>query len=215
MRRVDLSDQRREYLARELDERDAPATPWPLVERWLDEALQLQLPDATAMTLATVSSDGQPSARVVLLKGVDERGLRFFTRYSTRKAEQLTSNPKAALSVFHTSLDRQIHFEGSVTRVSREESAAYFKTRPRASQLSAAAVSGLREVVDRADLEQRVAHLAAQLGQQPVPLPEDWGGYVLAPERVEFWQGRPSRLHDRLLYATQADGTWRRTRLAP
>jgi pyridoxamine 5'-phosphate oxidase len=166
------------------------------------------------MTLATATPDGRPSARMVLLRGFDERGFCFYTNYESRKAAELAANPRAALVFWWAELERQVRIEGTVERTSRAESEAYFASRPPGSQLSAAASPQSRVIADRAVVERRVAELATAVPDGPVPLPDFWGGYRLAHEVVEFWQGRPNRLHDRLRYR-RAGETWRIERLAP
>ncbi|PYJ08626.1 MAG: pyridoxamine 5'-phosphate oxidase [Verrucomicrobia bacterium] len=171
--------------------------------------------DVNAMALATADKQGRPSARVVLLKGVDERGFVFFTNYESRKAQELTENPQAALVFYWSDLERQVCVSGTVTKVPREESEAYFKSRPRGSRLAAWASKQSQAVRDRATLEQKWKQLEAQYPGPEVPLPSWWGGYVLAPVRIQFWQGRPNRLHDRFCYTRQSDGTWLIERLWP
>lgn len=171
--------------------------------------------EANAMVLATADKQGRPSARVVLLKGVDERGFIFFTNSESRKAQELTDNPQAALSFYWPSLERQVCVAGIVTRLSREESVAYFKTRPRGSRLAAWASRQSQVVRDRAALEEQWKQKESQFRDADVPMPEYWGGYVLAPTRIEFWQGRPNRLHDRFCYTKQPDNSWQIQRLSP
>jgi pyridoxamine 5'-phosphate oxidase len=170
--------------------------------------------DVNAMTLATVDRDGHPSVRTVLLKGADARGFIFFTNYDSRKGQELTENPNAALVFYWPELERQVCVAGTVTKLAAAESAAYFKSRPRGSQLGAWASNQSEVVASRAVLEQKWEEIAARFPQD-VPLPPNWGGYVLAPTRIEFWQGRPSRLHDRFRYSKQPDGSWQIDRLAP
>ncbi len=210
-----LADERREYCQPPLDESAVHADPIAQFRRWLDDALAAEFKDATAMTLATADERGRPSARVVLLKGVDEHGFVFYTDYQSRKGLELAANPAAALLFYWSPFDRQVRIEGRVNRISRERSAAYFQARPRTSQLAAAASEQSRILPDRAALERQYAALEARCKDQPVPLPDRWGGYVLVPTLIEFWQGRPHRLHDRLRYCRQPDNTWQIDRLAP
>jgi pyridoxamine 5'-phosphate oxidase len=170
--------------------------------------------DVNAMTLATVDRDGHPSARTVLLKGADARGFIFFTNYDSRKGRELAENPAAALVFYWPELERQVCVAGTVTKLSAVESEAYFKSRPRGSQLGAWASNQSEVVASRTVLEQKWQEIAARF-PQGVPLPPNWGGYVLALTRIEFWQGRPSRLHDRYRYAKQPDGSWQIDRLSP
>ncbi len=170
--------------------------------------------DINAMTLATVDQDGKPSTRTVLLKSVDERGFIFFTNYDSRKGRDLAANPNAALTFFWSDLERQICVAGTVTKLPVAESAAYFKSRPRGSRIGAWASNQSEIVPDRAALEAKWRELEAKFPSD-VPLPPNWGGFVLKPERIEFWQGRPSRLHDRFVYLRQSEGEWKIERLAP
>lgn len=209
----DIAAERREYLGQRLLESDAPAEPFPLLSAWLDEALAARLLDATAMVLSTASKDGRPSARVVLLKGHDERGLVFYTRYDSHKCADLRDNPRASALFHWRELDRQVRVEGSVARVPPAESRAYFASRPRSSQLAAWATCGL-ERVSAEELERRYAAAAETWEGRQVEMPEDWGGFRIHPTRLEFWQGRPNRLHDRLVYEASAPGVWLRYRLA-
>jgi pyridoxamine 5'-phosphate oxidase len=196
---------------------EADVDPDPMVQfgRWFDDAEAADLVEPSAMTLATATAEGVPSARMVLLRGVDQRGFVFYTNYESRKAAELAANPRAALVFWWGELQRQIRVEGPVERTSQQESAAYFRTRPLGSRLSAWASPQSRVIPGRAVLDQRVAELAAGHPQGDIPLPPFWGGYRLVPEVVELWQGRPNRLHDRLRYTRSADGRWQIKRLAP
>jgi pyridoxamine 5'-phosphate oxidase len=205
---------RREYTREALAEADVDADPVVQFGRWFEQAEQAGLLEPTAMTLATATPDGRPSARMVLLRGFDERGFCFYTNYESRKGVELAANPRAALVFWWGELERQVRIEGPVAPTSRAESEAYFRSRPPGSQLSAAASPQSRVIQDRAVLERRVAELAADSADGQVPLPDFWGGYRLTHEVVEFWQGRPNRLHDRLRYRRAGDG-WKIERLAP
>jgi pyridoxamine 5'-phosphate oxidase len=198
-----------------LDERNVDSNPIDLFKRWFQDAIASgsRLPDA--MALATASKDGRPSARMVLLKQVDDEGLVFYTNYNSQKARELDENPRAALVLYWVQLDRQIRVEGIVERISAAESDEYFRTRPRESQLGALA-SPQSEVVDsRAVLEQRFREMDETYRSREVERPAHWGGYRLKPERIEFWQNRAGRLHDRIVYDRQANGSWIISRLAP
>ena len=184
-------------------------------EQWLQEAAAAGVFEPGAACLATASRQGEPSARMVLLKGVEERGFIFFTNYESPKARDLAENPQAALVVSWVELARQVRISGSVERISREQSARYFETRPAGSRLSAWA-SHQSEVIDsRQVLEERMQRLRTRFGDGEIPLPPFWGGYCLSPTRIEFWQGRPDRLNDRLRYRRQAEAQWVLERLAP
>ena len=209
-----LADLRREYASRALTEAEALDDPIQQFSLWFGEVLKSELLDANAMTLATASSDATPAARIVLLKGFDEKGFVFFTNYESAKARDLEKNPRACLLMFWAELERQVRVTGRVTRTSADESQKYFQSRPFESQVGAWASAQSRTIADRASLEARYAELAAKYAGSPVPLPPFWGGYRVAPDSIEFWQGRKSRLHDRLLYTRQG-GTWTRSRLAP
>ena len=199
----------------DLDEKSAGPNPLKLFRRWFDEAIASgsRLPDA--VTLATATKEGKPSARMVLLKQADEQGFVFYTNYNSRKARELDQNPYAALVCYCVQLDRQVRVEGSVERVSAQESDEYFRTRPRDSQLGAIASPQSEVIESREFLEQRFRDFEAMYRDRTVARPAHWGGYRLKPEMIEFWQNRAGRLHDRLLYERQADGSWTIKRLAP
>ena len=208
-------DLREEYSGTPLDLADVAASPFHQFARWFDEAVAAQVKLANGMTLATVGPDGRPSARVVLLKSYDEHGFVFYTSYQSRKAQELTVHPWASLLFWWAPLERQIRVEGCAARVSAAVSDEYFATRPRASNLSAMASPQSQTVSSRRWLEDRVAQLEREWQGRPLVRPDDWGGYRLEPERFEFWQGRPDRLHDRVCYQKVPDGQWRIERLAP
>ena len=199
----------------QLDESTIDRNPISLFQRWFREAQQAQLPLAEAMTLATVNAEGRPAARMVLLKQVDDDGFVFFTNYNSAKAVQLDNNNSAAL-VFHwTTMERQVRVEGHVVKTSAEESNAYFRSRPRESQIGAWA-SPQSEVIDgRSILEERKAEFEEKYRNRPVDCPPYWGGYRLIPDRIEFWKGRSGRLHDRIVYERNDDRAWTIQRLAP
>ena len=210
-----LTDLRREYASRALDENDAHADPITHFTMWFDEALKSQLLDANAMTLATASAKGEPSARTVLLKGADEHGFVFYTNYDSAKGRDLAANPRASLLFFWSELERQVRINGAITKTTAAESDQYFHSRPVESQIGASISNQSQPIADRSILEKRYEELAAKYVNARVPRPASWGGYRLTPDAIEFWQGRKSRLHDRLLYTRQPDGSWSRQRLAP
>ena len=197
-----------------IDEKTIDRDPIKQFKIWFDDAFAAGLPMPEAMTLATATPDGKPSARMVLLKQVDRDGFVFFTNYRSAKAEQLDANPYAALVFYWAKLDRQVRVEGSVVRTSAQESCDYFKTRPRESQIGAWASEQSQAISNRDVLEQRAQELEALYRDREVDCPEYWGGYRLKPERIEFWKSRVGRLHDRILYQRDATG-WSITRLSP
>ena len=209
-----IADLRKSYERAELNEEASSATPGQQFSKWLEEAITAQLPEPNAMTLATVGSDLRPSTRVVLIKGLDERGIVWFTNYDSRKGRELAGNPHAALQFHWVELERVVRIEGRVEKISDEESDAYFHSRPLDSRIGAWASPQSEVISGRGVLVANAAKYGAQFLLQP-PRPPHWGGYRLLADRWEFWQGRRSRLHDRLRYAQQAGGDWLRERLAP
>lgn len=215
MTKIDIAALRREYRGQDLSEDEVEPDPVEQFRIWFEQAFEIDARDASAMTLATADETGQPSARIVLLKGFDNRGFIFFTNYGSRKARDIADNPRGALVFWWTELDRQVRIQGTFERTSSLESAAYFATRPRESQLSATASPQSRVVPNRQSLIEAVAQAEAACESRDVPCPETWGGYRLVPHCFEFWQGRPNRLHDRIRYRLNAEGAWTIDRLAP
>jgi pyridoxamine 5'-phosphate oxidase len=211
-----LSDMRRDYARNGLTEAQAPSEPFALFHQWFQEAVKTeQAPvEANAMTLATVDENGRPHCRILLLKGLDDQGFTFFTNYDSAKGQQLAARPFAAMTFFWPTLERQVRIEGRVVKVSPQESDAYYQVRPLGSRLGAWASPQSRVIANREALEGLLKETEARFSDSQPNCPEHWGGYRLLPERIEFWQGRPSRLHDRLNYRLQ-DQQWVRERLAP
>lgn len=210
-----IADLRQEYSLQRLNKTDAHPNPFEQFTVWFDQAVAAKLPEPNAMTLATATPDGKPSARMVLLKGYDERGFVFYTNYKSRKGQQLLANPWGAIAFWWTQLERQVRIEGQIEQVSAEESDAYFHSRPQDSQLGAWASEQSQVIDSREVLEQRLQQLKKEYETKTIPRPPYWGGFRLIPVAIEFWQGRPSRLHDRLLYQRTAEGSWMIQRLSP
>lgn len=211
----DIADIRRDYEGGRLDEAQATEDPMALFGEWLALALESEGDDGNVMTLATVDSQGRPHARVVLLKGVDDQGLVFYTNYHSHKGSELSNVPHAALVFWWPSLSRQVRIEGRVEQVGEAESDAYFASRPRASQLGAWIATQSVVIPDRTWIEERQARFEQAYEGQEIPRPVHWGGYRVVPEMVEFWQGQPSRLHDRIRYERREGSAWGHFRLAP
>ena len=206
---------RTDYQKKQLSEKDMAGDPITQFDQWFKEALDSTMPEPNAMTLATVYH-GRPSIRIVLLKGFDAQGFTFFTNYDSRKGKELAENPYAALNFFWKEMERQVRIEGRVKKVDEQESDAYYQSRERGSRIGAWASPQSQQIPDRAFLEKKVADIAARYPDEThIPRPEFWGGYCLEPDYLEFWQGRKSRLHDRIIYRKKASGSWNMFRLAP
>jgi pyridoxamine 5'-phosphate oxidase len=214
MNETKIADLRQEYARERLDEQNVALDPMRQFSRWFQEAMNSSCAEPNAMTLATAGRDGRPSARIVLLKGCDARGFVFFTNYRSRKGGELAQNPRAALLFHWIELERQVRIEGEVGMIARAESDEYYASRPIGSRLGAWASPQSEVIARREELETRLTEVTAQFGDDP-PRPEHWGGYCLAPDMLEFWQGRPNRLHDRVRYVRGSVNAWKIERLAP
>jgi len=209
-----IADIRTDYRMKSFLEADAARDPYTQFGHWWLEAVESKIEEVNAMTLATASADGFPSARIVLLKGYDKNGFVFFTNYNSQKGQEIAANPKACLLFFWKELERQIRIDGSIEKVSAEDSEIYFKSRPVGSRIGAWCSPQSSVIADRSILDKNVAHYTNKFNAQEVPRPDHWGGYIVKPTSIEFWQGRSSRLHDRLRYTAKPEG-WKLERLAP
>ncbi|MBP6431850.1 MAG: pyridoxamine 5'-phosphate oxidase [Ferruginibacter sp.] len=212
---MSVADIRTEYKKQSLNKADILSNAFEQFTKWWNEALQSELDEVNAMTLATVAPEGTPAARIVLLKGFDERGFVFYTNYNSNKGKQIDNSGKAALLFFWAPLERQIRITGTITKVSEEESDAYFNSRPVGSKIGAWASPQSLPIFDRSVIEDNEKKYQAEYTDENIPRPPHWGGYIVQPFEIEFWQGRPSRLHDRFLYTLQEGGSWKIERLAP
>lgn len=212
---MNLEEMRRNYASRSLDQGDLSPDPFVQFDQWMREAIVTQVLEPNAMSLATVGADGQPSLRTVLLKGFDQRGLVFYTNHESTKAQEIAANPRVALLFQWLPLERQVSVIGRVEKISAAESLKYFLSRPRDSQIGAWASQQSRIITNRSLLETKFAEMKAKFSANEIPLPSFWGGYRVTPQSFEFWQGRPSRMHDRFRYARQAGDQWQIDRLMP
>jgi pyridoxamine-phosphate oxidase len=215
MNQQEIQNLRQDYTAATLSENDTKANPINQFEQWFNEALAAKLHEPNAMTLATASPSGKPSARIVLLKGFNQSGFIFYTNYLSRKGKEITKNPQGAITFYWGELERQVRIEGTIEKLSKEESEKYFHSRPKGSQIGAVVSPQSQEIDSRDGLEKKWSELETEYADKEVPKPSFWGGYILNPQLIEFWQGRSSRLHDRILFKKVDKKNWKKVRLAP
>jgi pyridoxamine 5'-phosphate oxidase len=215
MNKEELQNLRQDYSTATLSENSINVNPIKQFDIWFKEALAAEIHEPNAMTLATATTDGRPSARIVLLKDFDMNGFAFYTNYLSRKGKELTKNPNGALLFFWGELERQVRIEGTIEKLSKEDSEKYFHSRPKGSQLGALASPQSQEIPNREILESKISQLEAEYGDKDIPKPSFWGGYILKPRLIEFWQGRSNRLHDRILFKKIDKKNWKKVRLAP
>ena len=212
---MSIADIRKDYKQHSLNEADVAADPFTQFQQWWDQAIASEIDEVNAMTLATASNDGIPSARIVLLKGFSSKGFTFFTNYNSYKGKQLDENPKACLVFFWKELERQVRITGLIEKINGKQSDEYFQSRPESSRIGTWASPQSRVIENRQWLDEKFNELVNKMEGTPIPRPPHWGGYIVKPVVIEFWQGRPSRLHDRIQYTLEENGGWKIERLAP
>lgn len=215
MNEQDIQNLRQDYSAATLSEKEISPNPIKQFDKWFNEALAAHVHEPNAMTLATATPDGRPSARIVLLKGFNQDGFSFYTNYLSRKGKELAKNPLASVVFFWGPMERQVRIEGTIEKLSREQSEAYFHSRPKGSQIGAVVSPQSQEIADRKMLDDKMQQLEAEYADKEIPKPSYWGGYIIKPRLIEFWQGRSSRLHDRIVYKKVDNKNWKIVRLAP
>lgn len=215
MNREELQNLRQEYSTASLSEKDSDANPVKQFDSWFNEAIAANVLEPNAMTLATATTDGRPSARIVLLKDYNPDGFSFYTNYLSRKGREIAKNPMGAITFFWAELERQVRIEGTIEKLSKVQSDRYFNSRPKGSQISAVVSPQSQEVASRGELDSRMVKMENEYKDKEIPKPAHWGGYILKPRLIEFWQGRPSRMHDRIVYKKVDNKNWKKVRLAP
>ncbi len=215
MNREELQNLRQDYSAASLSEKESAADPIKQFESWFNQAVKANALEPNAMTLATATPDGRPSARIVLLKGYDNNGFSFYTNYLSRKGKEIAKNPMGAITFFWGELERQVRIEGVIEKLDKATSEKYFHSRPKGSQISALVSPQSQEVTSRGELDGKMVKMENEYKDKEIPKPAHWGGYILKPRLIEFWQGRPSRMHDRIVYKKVDNKNWKKVRLAP